>query len=77
MHLPLFLPQAIASYALGKPHLFESLTCFHLRTYLPVCGGTLKGESGTFTTPFYPAHYPPALDCVWNIEVTQSPLCLN
>uniref|UniRef100_A0A8B9TAB2 Suppression of tumorigenicity 14 n=1 Tax=Anas platyrhynchos TaxID=8839 RepID=A0A8B9TAB2_ANAPL len=34
-----------------------------------VCGGTLKGESGTFTTPFYPAHYPPALDCVWNIEV--------
>ncbi|XP_040390560.1 suppressor of tumorigenicity 14 protein isoform X1 [Cygnus olor] len=36
---------------------------------MKVCGGTLKGESGTFTTPYYPAHYPPALDCVWNIEV--------
>ncbi|XP_075630595.1 suppressor of tumorigenicity 14 protein isoform X3 [Balearica regulorum gibbericeps] len=34
-----------------------------------VCGGTLKGESGTFTTPYYPAHYPPAMDCVWKIEV--------
>ncbi|NXJ71748.1 ST14 protein, partial [Rostratula benghalensis] len=33
------------------------------------CGGTLKGESGTFTTPYYPAHYPPALDCLWSIEV--------
>ncbi|XP_069644278.1 suppressor of tumorigenicity 14 protein isoform X1 [Haliaeetus albicilla] len=36
---------------------------------MKVCGGTLKGESGTFTTPYYPAHYPPATDCVWNIEV--------
>ncbi|XP_068773120.1 suppressor of tumorigenicity 14 protein isoform X3 [Struthio camelus] len=36
---------------------------------MKVCGGTLKGESGTFTTPYYPAHYPPAMDCVWNIEV--------
>ncbi|XP_037738233.1 suppressor of tumorigenicity 14 protein isoform X1 [Chelonia mydas] len=33
------------------------------------CSKTLKGESGTFTTPFYPAHYPPDMDCVWNIEV--------
>uniref|UniRef100_A0A8C8E510 Suppressor of tumorigenicity 14 protein homolog n=1 Tax=Otus sunia TaxID=257818 RepID=A0A8C8E510_9STRI len=36
---------------------------------MKVCGGTLKAESGTFTTPYYPAHYPPATDCVWNIEV--------
>ncbi|XP_062450473.1 suppressor of tumorigenicity 14 protein isoform X2 [Rhea pennata] len=36
---------------------------------MTVCGGTLKGESGTFTTPYYPAHYPPTTDCVWNIEV--------
>uniref|UniRef100_A0A8C4UIP1 matriptase n=1 Tax=Falco tinnunculus TaxID=100819 RepID=A0A8C4UIP1_FALTI len=36
---------------------------------MKVCGGTLKGESGTFTTPYYPAHYPPVTDCVWNIEV--------
>ncbi|KAM8989134.1 suppressor of tumorigenicity 14 protein isoform 1-T1 [Ara ararauna] len=33
------------------------------------CGGVLRGESGTFTTPYYPAHYPPAMDCVWSIEV--------
>ncbi|KAM6432386.1 suppressor of tumorigenicity 14 protein isoform 1-T1 [Liasis olivaceus] len=33
------------------------------------CGGVLKGRSGNFTTPYYPAHYPPNLDCVWNIEV--------
>ncbi|KGL78558.1 Suppressor of tumorigenicity 14 protein, partial [Tinamus guttatus] len=26
---------------------------------MKACGGTLKGESGTFTTPYYPAHYPP------------------
>uniref|UniRef100_A0A8C8SWG9 matriptase n=1 Tax=Pelusios castaneus TaxID=367368 RepID=A0A8C8SWG9_9SAUR len=34
-----------------------------------ICGGTLQGESGTFTTPYYPAHYPPNMDCVWDIEV--------
>ncbi|XP_043356891.1 suppressor of tumorigenicity 14 protein isoform X3 [Dermochelys coriacea] len=33
------------------------------------CSETLKGESGIFTTPYYPAHYPPDVDCVWNIEV--------
>ncbi|ETE67611.1 Suppressor of tumorigenicity 14 protein-like protein, partial [Ophiophagus hannah] len=33
------------------------------------CGGVLKGISGNFTTPYYPAYYPPNLDCVWNIEV--------
>ncbi|NWJ00347.1 ST14 protein, partial [Crypturellus undulatus] len=36
---------------------------------MKACGGTLRGESGTFTTPYYPAHYPPTTDCVWNIEV--------
>ncbi|XP_074833085.1 suppressor of tumorigenicity 14 protein [Carettochelys insculpta] len=33
------------------------------------CGGTLRGESGNFTTPYYPAHYPPNTDCIWDIEV--------
>ncbi|XP_053819375.1 suppressor of tumorigenicity 14 protein isoform X2 [Vidua chalybeata] len=36
---------------------------------MKACGGILKGDSGTFTTPYYPAHYPPDMDCVWNIEV--------
>ncbi|KAI1230838.1 hypothetical protein IHE44_0008721 [Lamprotornis superbus] len=36
---------------------------------MKACGGTLKENSGTFTTPYYPAHYPPDTDCIWNIEV--------
>ncbi|XP_026534392.1 suppressor of tumorigenicity 14 protein [Notechis scutatus] len=35
------------------------------------CGGVLKGVSGNFTTPYYPAFYPPNLDCIWNIEVPE------
>uniref|UniRef100_A0A8C0IT12 CUB domain-containing protein n=1 Tax=Chelonoidis abingdonii TaxID=106734 RepID=A0A8C0IT12_CHEAB len=33
------------------------------------CSKTLSFQSGTFTTPYYPAHYPPNMDCVWDIEV--------
>ncbi|KAM5245948.1 suppressor of tumorigenicity 14 protein [Ctenodactylus gundi] len=33
------------------------------------CGGSLKGAQGTFTSPYYPGHYPPNTDCTWNIEV--------
>ncbi|XP_060643210.2 suppressor of tumorigenicity 14 protein [Anolis sagrei] len=33
------------------------------------CGGVLTGTSGNFTTPYYPGHYPPNMDCVWNIKV--------
>uniref|UniRef100_A0A8C3IUC4 ST14 transmembrane serine protease matriptase n=1 Tax=Chrysemys picta bellii TaxID=8478 RepID=A0A8C3IUC4_CHRPI len=33
------------------------------------CSKTLNTESGNFTTPYYPAHYPPNMDCVWDIEV--------
>ncbi|XP_051960470.1 ST14 transmembrane serine protease matriptase b [Xyrauchen texanus] len=33
------------------------------------CGGKLTGISGTFTSPGYPSHYPPQIECVWNIEV--------
>ncbi|XP_003223223.2 suppressor of tumorigenicity 14 protein [Anolis carolinensis] len=33
------------------------------------CGGVLTGTSGNFTTPYYPGHYPPGIDCVWNIKV--------
>uniref|UniRef100_A0A8D0G898 matriptase n=1 Tax=Sphenodon punctatus TaxID=8508 RepID=A0A8D0G898_SPHPU len=34
-----------------------------------LCGGVLQGLKGNFTTPYYPAHYPPNADCIWNIEV--------
>ncbi|KAM6970017.1 ST14 transmembrane serine protease matriptase b [Aplochiton taeniatus] len=33
------------------------------------CGGTLSGLNGTFTSPGFPSHYPPLIQCVWNIEV--------
>ncbi|TRY87416.1 hypothetical protein DNTS_013896 [Danionella cerebrum] len=36
---------------------------------IPDCGGTLTGLSGTFSSPGYPAHYPPQIECIWNIEV--------
>ncbi|KAL0627175.1 Suppressor of tumorigenicity 14 protein [Plecturocebus cupreus] len=33
------------------------------------CGGHLRETHGTFTSPYYPGHYPPNMDCTWNIEV--------
>uniref|UniRef100_A0A3Q3QH61 Suppressor of tumorigenicity 14 protein homolog n=1 Tax=Monopterus albus TaxID=43700 RepID=A0A3Q3QH61_MONAL len=33
------------------------------------CGGLLKGETGTFTSPNYPNYYPPHSSCSWSIEV--------
>ncbi|XP_031429607.1 ST14 transmembrane serine protease matriptase a [Clupea harengus] len=33
------------------------------------CGGTLLGNSGTFTSPHYPDYYPPLTTCVWSIQV--------
>ncbi|NXE55026.1 MFRP protein, partial [Casuarius casuarius] len=35
------------------------------------CGGTLRGPEGTFSSPNYPAPYPPNALCVWRIEVGQ------
>ncbi|XP_064208590.1 ST14 transmembrane serine protease matriptase b [Anguilla rostrata] len=33
------------------------------------CGGKLTGLTGTFKSPNYPGHYPPSINCVWDIEV--------
>jgi suppressor of tumorigenicity protein 14 len=33
------------------------------------CGGSLREARGTFNSPYYPGHYPPNIDCTWNIEV--------
>ncbi|XP_038579389.1 suppressor of tumorigenicity 14 protein homolog isoform X2 [Micropterus salmoides] len=35
------------------------------------CGGTLTGDKGFFSSPFFPSNYPPQTTCVWNIEATQ------
>ncbi|XP_015271294.1 PREDICTED: suppressor of tumorigenicity 14 protein, partial [Gekko japonicus] len=36
---------------------------------MKTCGGNLRGISGNFTTPYFPGHYPPLMNCTWNIEV--------
>ncbi|XP_072809823.1 suppressor of tumorigenicity 14 protein isoform X1 [Vicugna pacos] len=33
------------------------------------CGGYLRGAQGTFSSPYYPGHYPPNVNCTWHIEV--------
>ncbi|XP_041801639.1 suppressor of tumorigenicity 14 protein homolog [Chelmon rostratus] len=32
------------------------------------CGATLTADKGSFSSPFYPANYPPQTSCVWRIE---------
>lgn len=33
------------------------------------CGGSLREAQGTFSSPYYPGHYPPNINCTWDIEV--------
>uniref|UniRef100_UPI00398EA76F suppressor of tumorigenicity 14 protein homolog n=1 Tax=Pristiophorus japonicus TaxID=55135 RepID=UPI00398EA76F len=42
---------------------------FSQRPKVTECGTTLTAISGNFTTPYYPAFYPPNLDCTWTIKV--------
>ncbi|XP_064187903.1 suppressor of tumorigenicity 14 protein isoform X1 [Anguilla rostrata] len=32
------------------------------------CGGSLLAWNGTVTSPYYPSHYPPNVDCSWTIR---------
>ncbi|XP_031811861.1 deleted in malignant brain tumors 1 protein-like [Sarcophilus harrisii] len=36
-----------------------------------ICGGRLVNSSGSFTSPYYPGHYPVLLNCIWKIEVAK------
>ncbi|XP_067882323.1 suppressor of tumorigenicity 14 protein homolog [Heterodontus francisci] len=36
---------------------------------LKECGGTLSELAGNFSTPYYPAFYPPNINCMWTIKV--------
>nr|XP_015193107.1 PREDICTED: membrane frizzled-related protein isoform X1 [Lepisosteus oculatus] len=38
-------------------------------TAAPNCGGILSDQGGTFSSPNYPANYPPDSVCVWIIQV--------
>ncbi|KAG9482148.1 hypothetical protein GDO78_011047 [Eleutherodactylus coqui] len=37
-----------------------------------LCGGSFREASGVLSTPFYPAHYPPSRDCIWDIQVPEN-----
>ncbi|KAG8434724.1 hypothetical protein GDO86_012901 [Hymenochirus boettgeri] len=36
---------------------------------ITLCGGNIKDSNGNITSPYFPAHYPPNRDCIWQIEV--------
>ncbi|XP_077438698.1 suppressor of tumorigenicity 14 protein homolog [Vanacampus margaritifer] len=40
----------------------------------PGCGGTLSGDQGVFSSPYFPSSYPPRTSCVWNIQVSKGKL---
>ncbi|XP_072106302.1 suppressor of tumorigenicity 14 protein homolog, partial [Mobula birostris] len=42
---------------------------FHQLPHMTQCGGTLTAIAGNFSTPYYPAFYPPNINCVWTIKV--------
>lgn len=42
---------------------------FRQLPHMDHCGSTLTESSGNFTTPYYPAFYPPNIDCRWTITV--------
>lgn len=58
-HWPLRLPPGRAG-----PQSSSSFSSF-----LSGCGGYLRGTQGTFSSPYYPGHYPPNINCTWDIEV--------
>lgn len=51
----------------------SSFCCLSSLTFdllLSDCGGTLSGERGSFSSPFFPANYPPKADCSWTVQVS-------
>lgn len=35
------------------------------------CGGLLTTGKGVFSSPFYPANYPPQINCTWSIQTSE------
>lgn len=38
--------------------------------FLALCGGDVRGPSGTILSPGYPDLYPNSLNCTWTVDVT-------
>uniref|UniRef100_A0A3B5QZT1 ST14 transmembrane serine protease matriptase b n=1 Tax=Xiphophorus maculatus TaxID=8083 RepID=A0A3B5QZT1_XIPMA len=49
---------------------FPGFRVFYSQVPAADCGGTLSGERGSFSSPFFPANYPPKADCSWTVQVT-------
>ncbi|XP_034244978.1 cubilin [Thrips palmi] len=43
---------------------------FTANVSVATCGGTIRGASGTITSPGYPGHYPPSTRCEWRLVVS-------
>uniref|UniRef100_A0A3B3V5P7 Suppression of tumorigenicity 14b n=1 Tax=Poecilia latipinna TaxID=48699 RepID=A0A3B3V5P7_9TELE len=49
---------------------FPGFRVFYSQVPAANCGGTLRGERGSFSSPFFPANYPPKADCSWSLQVS-------
>uniref|UniRef100_A0A8C2TAG9 Membrane frizzled-related protein n=1 Tax=Coturnix japonica TaxID=93934 RepID=A0A8C2TAG9_COTJA len=47
----------------------SSLPMLHPSPLVQMCGGTLYGPEGSFSSPNHPGPYPPHALCIWHIEV--------
>uniref|UniRef100_A0A3B3TML2 Suppression of tumorigenicity 14b n=1 Tax=Poecilia latipinna TaxID=48699 RepID=A0A3B3TML2_9TELE len=50
---------------------FPGFRVFYSQVPAANCGGTLRGERGSFSSPFFPANYPPKADCSWSLQVPE------
>lgn len=41
-----------------------------LFVFSALCGGDVRGPSGTILSPGYPEFYPNSLNCTWTVDVT-------
>ncbi|XP_077301904.1 cubilin-like [Arctopsyche grandis] len=48
--------------------LVQQIFEVHYSTLSNACGGDLKSEHGTFTSPMYPSSYPLNAQCIWTLK---------
>lgn len=44
--------------------------CNAFSVFSALCGGDVRGPSGTILSPGYPEFYPNSLNCTWTVDVT-------
>lgn len=60
------------SHALNSwiPTVSFITACIYTHVFSPDCGGFLSAWNGSVVSPYYPAYYPPNVDCNWKIRVS-------